>query len=496
MRKRANYLGVVALSVVGVLALGCGETGNGELGPDVEPDVGADVASDVELDTTPHEDVPDPDGDTTPSCDGVVCPESTDPCVDSWTCDPVTGECTIIVPTEVGTTCDMDGDSCTFDACDGAGNCSSTGEINTCQEEQKANPCWTHVCSNSKGCLTTQFIEGASCNDNNACSVNDTCIIGDANQETCQGTPVAVDDDNVCTDDSCVDGVVLHNPVDGIPCTVSTGQGGLCSDGDCVASGPCGCVSAADCDIGDACIVTECKECQCFVTAVNPCDDGTVCTVDVCDSITGCEHIFDYTNYCVINGPSGGGCVANGTIHPTNSCQICNTAESSVTWSSNKAACDDGNPNTCDDQCISGQCKGGTCDIGMPGDTCATAIKIQPGQPFSANTCDFTDQFTKGYCGENGPEMMINLDKTFASGQVHVTVSAWFPGMIINFRTFAATTCATGGPGHCWGEGSFGPNSFNLGVGGGAIELKELFFLIGADNGTCGPFTIAIEFTV
>ena len=152
-------------------------------------------------------------------------------------------------------------------------------------------------------------------------------------------------------------------------------------------------------------MVTECKDCQCVVSSVNPCDDGKPCTLDVCDSITGCEHIFDYTNYCVINGPSGGGCVANGTGHPTNPCQVCNTAISSVTWSNNDVSCDDGNPNTCNDVCVAGQCTGGTCATGLAGDTCETAIKIQPGQTFSGNTCDFTDQFTKEYCAENGPAL-------------------------------------------------------------------------------------------
>ena len=103
------------------------------------------------------------------------------------------------------------------------------------------------------GLRAGELPEGNSCDDNNPCSSNDTCTLNEFNQEACIGTPVPIDDGNPCTDDSCVNGVISHAPLDGAVCDSECGPG-LCDTSECVPTEPCGCSSDAECaELDNAC---------------------------------------------------------------------------------------------------------------------------------------------------------------------------------------------------------------------------------------------------
>ncbi|MEZ4266426.1 MAG: hypothetical protein R3F39_08610 [Myxococcota bacterium] len=179
----------------------------------------------------------------------VVCPVSTDPCIAQWACEASSGACTLPIPAPAGTTCDLDADKCSLDKCDGAGVCAASGETESCAEANVKSPCWTWTCTAKTGCIQTLFVEGISCSDGNPCTVNDTCLLTQFGQETCLGSPLPVDDQNPCTDDACVSGVVVHTPVDGVPCDPDSACSalGACKAGGCVATTPCACAEDADC---------------------------------------------------------------------------------------------------------------------------------------------------------------------------------------------------------------------------------------------------------
>jgi len=215
----------------------------------------------------------------------TLCPAPESSCIEAMQCDPATGECSVPILTPAGVSCDTDADICTLEACDGEGACSDTGELETCAAQQKNNPCWTWSCNKKTGCTQTLFVDGGSCNDNNPCTSNDTCQVTEVGQKACLGAPLWVDDNNPCTDDVCVDGEVLHTPVNGAVCEPGDGctGGGLCVDGQCKANGPCVCNSDAECDDGNPCTADSCDE-QCAYTNVDggPCPGDGICEDGEC----------------------------------------------------------------------------------------------------------------------------------------------------------------------------------------------------------------------
>lgn len=127
------------------------------------------------------------------------------------------------------------------------------------------------------------------------------------------------DDGNICTSDSCEDGVCVHTPGnEGNRCDDGSG----CSDAICQAGA---CVEQSRQDNGTACddqsACTEgdhCEEGACVGDSIEAqCDDGNECTDDSCDPSVGCIN------------------------------------------QNNAAACDDGDGCTVDDQCQDGACAPG-----------------------------------------------------------------------------------------------------------------------------------------
>jgi RHS repeat-associated protein len=161
----------------------------------------------------------------------------------------------------------------------------------------------------------TPLASGASCSDGNACTTNDVCN----EAGVCSGTPVALDDGNPCTADTC-DPLIgeRHDPV---PVGASCSDANYCNGtetcdglGTCLAGIP---VSADDrnpctvdrcdpatgvwndpvpggtsCSDGDACNGEEICNAQavCAASAPPEMDDDDPCTADSCDPIFGVTH--------------------------------------------------------------------------------------------------------------------------------------------------------------------------------------------------------------
>lgn len=229
----------------------------------------------------------------------VACPESDDPCVVKLSCDSATGECTVPIYEVEGAACDTDENVCGLEACDDSGVCVDLEETENCSSENDSNACWTYVCSPKDGCIKTNFVDGGSCDDLNPCTYTDICTDNEFGQKTCLGTPVQVEDGNPCTDDSCVDGTVMHTPIDGASCTTEEPcvQVGVCQEDTCTfTDDSCGCETMADCDQpDDLCsgqVVCEIVDGvgQCVLddaTAVTCVDDPNDCWVHLCDSLSG-----------------------------------------------------------------------------------------------------------------------------------------------------------------------------------------------------------------
>jgi hypothetical protein len=136
-------------------------------------------------------------------------------------CDPRLG-CTFMPIS--GVVCD-DGNACTVSDMCRDGRC--IGTPTTCDDR---NPCTTDACDPRLGC-TFMPISGVVCDDGNACTVSDTCIMG-----TCTGTP------RTCPDRTCymvtgcdpMLGCTYRPAPRGTPCM--TEGGGL---GNCDGMGRC-----------------------------------------------------------------------------------------------------------------------------------------------------------------------------------------------------------------------------------------------------------------
>ena len=156
-----------------------------------------------------------------------------------------------------GTTCD-DASARTYSDVCTSGTCAGTSI--TCTSDQ----CNSRTNNGTSTCTVTP-LTGRSCSDANACTYSDTCNSFGA----CVGTPIT------CTDD---------------PCTVRQ----------CNGTSECAVffLNGSSCDDGNVCTAAE--ECQggfCGANSVPlPCDDGRRCTIDGCNSPTGCVHILSSCN--------------------------------------------------------------------------------------------------------------------------------------------------------------------------------------------------------
>jgi len=360
----------------------------------------------------------------------------------------------------VATTCSndeecSDGVDCTDDVC-AAGVCSfvevdsrcADGEVclagRGCQAPSECVP------ADCEGSLRSDFIceigvcDGENCRGESTCEAGESCC-GD-------GTCMACDDGNPCTEDSCdaAAGGCVHTPLDGTPCDdgdFCTGTevcvAGLCeSSGDpCVAPTFCevdrcvGCLNDGDCPadieppfgsceytstcdqrarrrrtvtsfacVAEECVGTDSEETDGCSRNTNgdSCGDGTVLGPwsvcggydDTCDN-TGTRSAERTTYTC------GGGTCGDAVTTDTENC----------TRNTDGSACMDGDACTISDQCSGGSCAGGgtrDCDDSNPctDDSCNPSS----GCVYSNNTnscddgdaCTISDQCSDGSCAGGG----------------------------------------------------------------------------------------------
>src|SRR5919108_1355516 len=179
----------------------------------------------------------------------------------------------------------------------------------------------------------------------------------------CRGNG-ACDDGDPCTfNDRCVKGLCRGT-------AYTCNDGNVCTNDVCDGRGGCQFIpNMAPCDDGNACTTGDvCSAGRCNGTAIF-CDDGNACTTDSCDPARGCVHTAigcDDGNACTADScDPAGGC-----IHSAISCDdgnvctddSCNPFTGCV-HTANTAPCDDGNACTSGDVCSAGVCQGtpGTC---------------------------------------------------------------------------------------------------------------------------------------
>jgi hypothetical protein len=178
--------------------------------------------------------------------------------------NPGTGLCET-QPKPNSTPCtDTDGNACTIAGCTGAGT-----------SDQNHNFAGSGTsCSDGYACTSFDGSEGGS----DACDGAGTCL----------GTPIACDDANACTDDSCA-------PASGCvstPNTAACDDGDPCTTNDTCSGGACAGGPLLDCDDGDLCNGTEtCEPASGCVSGTPPtCDDGDVCNgTERCEPASGCS---------------------------------------------------------------------------------------------------------------------------------------------------------------------------------------------------------------
>ena len=446
-RRRAWSLSPIICLLLVSLAAACsddnGPSGTIDIppGPDtVQDGRGAEVETpdSTLVDTVEVKDLLGPDSEVTeitpdPGADLPDCPEGEpcedgDPCTHNELCED--GAC-------VGTAyvCDDEKD-CTADTCDGHGGCAFTllgGHClisGLCYEESDPapdNPCLE--------CMTAvdpyEFTE----DDTNVCTDGDPCTVGDfcdAGECTAGADELECDDANPCTDDNCdvdADGcyaVFNEDPCDdGDACT----EGDICDQGACVGA-------AVDCDDANPCTLDACEsETGCHHAAQDgPCDDANPCSLDdfcfegVCQTGAGLLDCYD-ENVCTTDTCDPEvleGCVCVNNTEPCEDGDPCTVGDlcgdGMCAPGAGALDCDDANPCT-DDACVTGEgctnlsntlpCNDG--DVCSVGDNCQDGVCIpgldtvdcDDGNVCTADSCDPIDgcqyQPIDGDCEDGNP---------------------------------------------------------------------------------------------
>jgi hypothetical protein len=269
--------------------------------------------------------LPDPDSKK-------ICQPQKGSCEDTVEC--VSGECQVIAYKDVGDACDLDADACTIDKCNAAGGC-VTSKDDPCEEAKISilGQCSIWVCASGGKCVQTGGKpDGTPCDDKEGCTTNDKCLLDQgANLGKCTGKPIQIDDQDPCTNDTCLDGVVDHKIQAGVTCS-----GDACDPvGVCTAEGACdydGCPCTKDID----CPKDPCQ-------GVAYCDKGG--NIWHCQFQPGTAYVCEQPdNLCQFAE-----CDSSLTAGDTPNCVKQNKPDSTL--------CNDGNDCNQTDTCQAGTCK-------------------------------------------------------------------------------------------------------------------------------------------
>jgi hypothetical protein len=222
--------------------------------------------------------------------------------------------------------------------------------------------CWEALMDCLKPCLPAACVDDSDCDDGDVCNGVEICQGGSCTA----GTPLDCDDCNVCTFDSChpvfgcsnpphpgCDGCVLaQDCADGNPCTRK-----VCECGACMSTPM---LNGTPCPDGDVCNGDEtCESGVCTAGTPLECDDGYCCSVDTCNTLTGCINIsIPGCTCCAV----GADCVDGDPCTD----DVCTAGVCSNPLRLDGSSCGDG------DFCNGNEiCQEGTCLTGTPITACA-----------------------------------------------------------------------------------------------------------------------------
>ena len=268
------------------------------------------------------------------------------------------------------------------------------------------NDCTDDSCVGEEGCVN-ELLETGSCDDGNPCTVADHCDGG-----SCVGDPVICEDENPCTDNVCTEaGGCEYPPLagdcdDGDACTL----GDHCLEGDCVgAPVDCDCLTDNDCSLledGNLCNGTL------------YCELGTIpfkCAVDPA-TVVECPAPEGVDAFCLQN--------------------LCapETGECSVESANEGMACDNGDVCTFWDKYTEGVCTVGTginCNDGNPctNDSCDPEVSCvhsdNTNNCSDGNACTIGDVCQQGMCVA-GDEPMLCDDQNLCTDDLCDPISGCF----------------------------------------------------------------------
>ncbi len=385
-----------------------------------------------------------------------------------------------------------DGNQCTFDFCDGQGNCLSFP--NQGAECDDGNSCSVGDFCNSDGfCTSDSFLEnGDSCSDDALCGGIGQCFSG-----FCFGDPADCSGYGVCNSAVCnqqTGSCEVTQLEDGTPCDnpSTCTDPGECTNGECqqpprdcshladacndafcdVEAGGCyavpkedgtpcddtnGCTDPGSCKAGD-CETTP-KDCSSFGDQCNDaaCDPKTEdgCFAAPKENGTGCN---DDLNCTTGDSCTDGSC--DGTpIDCSEFADDCNTAfcdpqtgECDTAPVEGPASCDDGNPCTTDDSCRGGICAGQLIDCSNFDSACATGVcNVQTGQCEASpnedgGECDDGDKCTNGDQCVSGECAGTPLDCSEFANQCNLGICNGDTGGCESVAVGEPTSCDDGNP--------------------------------------------------
>ena len=318
---------------------------------------------------------------------GLICDDD-DICTDDG-CDPETG-CTYVdntAPCTDGSQCTV-GDTCALGEC-------VPGPAPDCDDE---NECTDDLCNRASGCVNVDNTD--PCDDGSVCTDGDVCGGG----ACVPGPALDCADDNPCTDDLCDDVMGCQNPDNTAPCE----DGDLCTEGDVCALGVCVTGTVVDCDDENPCtdetcipatgcdyqwnsepcddhsVCTTTDECvfgECQPGPAIVCNDGDPCTNNTCDPILGCQDEPTSGNACDDDDPCtdndvclDGVCESGGQIScpsptdcrlgyckPNGSCGVQNAPDGTPCNADGNWECDSGTC-VCTPSCVAvGECGSDGC---------------------------------------------------------------------------------------------------------------------------------------
>ena len=300
-----------------------------------------------------------------------------------------------------GEPCD-DGEFCTVGTTCGAGTCGG-GNTRDCSAEDST--CTSGVCNEATdACEAAPANQGGDCDDGQFCTVNETCDAG-----TCTGAPR----DCSGQDGQCASGLCNETDNECQAQPANEGQGcndnQFCTVGDSCSNGMCVAPATRDCSqLDSACGNGVCDEGDdaCQVQPANnggSCDDGQFCTVgDVCNNGTCAGPSL--RNCSDLDGPCTNGVCNEGADacqpQPINDGGGCNDGQfCTVGDVCNNGTCAGPAPRDCSE--FDGTCTSGVCNEGA--DACQAAAANQGGTCDDGQFCTVGDACSNGMCAGPTP---------------------------------------------------------------------------------------------